>query len=693
MVETPNLSSIQQQIAELTTLVTQVTDGTKPPKWWQQQDSRLSMLESKMASQQRDVEHIFQLLTGKKCEENHNDSQVFDKLPTPKVDVPVQQSYLWYSSSSGNSDSQASGAYVFRPNSSSLIVVSRSVPLRITPRPLVDEVYQQFNEWIYQVTRLYKDKEHTEFEFTIGPISTDDIVGKEIITWLTAKMTTNKVFHIDSNGRNKLVEDDDPYKFRLLLMGINLKNARVGSGFVAVEIPYYLDEATGWGLEVSELKKQLEISRYKDNTVMALVVINPGKPTGQVLTEENQKTIVEFCKQEGLVLLADEVYQEKIYVPEKKFHSFKKVSWSMGYSEKDISLVSFQSVSKGYYGECKKRGGYMEVTGFGADVREQIYKVAIVNLYSNISGQILVSLVMSPPKVGDESYESYSTEGDRALELKASMAAKNQQTRKPKQRKQISSSNTDRDCSKSKKPKLLASIQSKTPSNKSLIKPFNPSKQKHEHPSHSKFKKHDYGSENKELSKRERRIQAKELAAARKKKRKPHYTLEQELASLREKMRRRNIAKEDRSKLITEALQKMKGKIPEIAGSHVSSRVLQTCVKHCSQTERDDVFFELQPHLLTLSCNAYAVHLVKKMLDAASNKQLVGVISTLRGHVASLLRHRVGFVVVEHAYQLGNASQKQELLMELYSFELHLFKDFASIKESRLIDVISKLGL
>ncbi|XWS19996.1 hypothetical protein CRYUN_Cryun31cG0063700 [Craigia yunnanensis] len=164
-------------------------------------------------------------------------------------------------------------------------------------------------------------------------------------------------------------------------------------------VPYYLDEATGWGLEVSELKKQLETARSKGITVRALVVINPGNPTGQVLAEENQRAIVEFCKQEGLVLLADEVYQENIYVPEKKFHSFKKVSRSMGYGEKDISVVSFQSVSKGYYGECGRRGGYMEVTGFGADVREQIYKVASVNLCSNISGQILASLVMSPPKV------------------------------------------------------------------------------------------------------------------------------------------------------------------------------------------------------------------------------------------------------------------------------------------------------
>ena len=183
-----------------------------------------------------------------------------------------------------------------------------------------------------------------------------------------------------------------------------------------------------------------------------MAVINPGNPTGQVktkpqiyfhpdftvclnfsacyfswlkvLSEENQRDIVDFCKKEGLVLLADEVYQENVYVPDKKFHSFKKVARSMGYGEKDISLVSFQSISKGlktssflvhfyvqlvskvysflsigYYGECGKRGGYMEVTGFTSDVREQIYKVASVNLCSNISGQILASLVMSPPKV------------------------------------------------------------------------------------------------------------------------------------------------------------------------------------------------------------------------------------------------------------------------------------------------------
>ena len=57
----------------------------------------------------------------------------------------------------------------------------------------------------------------------------------------------------------------------------------------------------------------------------ALVVINPGNPTGQILSVENQKEVLEFCRDEGVVLMADEVYQANIYKPGKTFISFKKV--------------------------------------------------------------------------------------------------------------------------------------------------------------------------------------------------------------------------------------------------------------------------------------------------------------------------------------------------------------------------------
>ncbi|CAI0540113.1 unnamed protein product [Linum tenue] len=263
------------------------------------------------------------------------------------------------------------------------------------------------------------------------------------------------------------------------------------------------------------------------------------------------------------------------------------------------------------------------------------------------------------------------------------MAAHKEDSKKLK-RKQSPASKPGRDGSSTKKPKLGSS---KVDDNNGK-KPFKPVK-KHAKSSHGE----DSKQTKEPLSKRDRRIEAKVVNCFYISTQNRNVNGEFRGIDFWEKMRKRNIAKEDRSKLISEAIQKMKGKIPEIATSHVSSRVLQTCVKYCSQTERDVVFSELRPHFLNFACNPYAVHLVKKMLDSASKRQLGDFVSSLRGQVASLLRHMVGSVVVEHAYQAGNGTQRQELLLELYSTELQLFKDLSLIKESRLVDVIAKLNL
>ncbi|KAL0450846.1 UNVERIFIED_CONTAM: Alpha-mannosidase, partial [Sesamum latifolium] len=80
----------------------------------------------------------------------------------------------------------------------------QQVPLTVMRGPLLDEVHQQLNTWLYQVTRVYKGKEHAEVEFTIGPIPVDDGFGKEIITQITTALDTNKTFYTDSNGRDFL---------------------------------------------------------------------------------------------------------------------------------------------------------------------------------------------------------------------------------------------------------------------------------------------------------------------------------------------------------------------------------------------------------------------------------------------------------------------------------------------------------
>lgn len=137
-------------------------------------------------------------------------------------------------------------------------------------------------------------------------------------------------------------------------------------------VPYYLDEEHGWGLDETHLRHQAAEARARGVTVRGLVVINPGNPTGQVLSHENQKTIVRFCKDEQIVLLADEVYQTNVYAEGKSFISFKKVVRDFGTDFDDFPLVSMMSISKGFYGECGRRGGYMEVCGFSKPVRPYI---------------------------------------------------------------------------------------------------------------------------------------------------------------------------------------------------------------------------------------------------------------------------------------------------------------------------------
>ncbi|KAE8663967.1 Anaphase-promoting complex subunit 1 [Hibiscus syriacus] len=63
-------SAIQQQIEDLSKLV--------------KQDQ---YLETKIAMNKDRLEYILQLLTGKECEQKHDNSQVFDKLPTSKIQI------------------------------------------------------------------------------------------------------------------------------------------------------------------------------------------------------------------------------------------------------------------------------------------------------------------------------------------------------------------------------------------------------------------------------------------------------------------------------------------------------------------------------------------------------------------------------------------------------------------------------
>jgi pumilio family protein 6 len=62
----------------------------------------------------------------------------------------------------------------------------------------------------------------------------------------------------------------------------------------------------------------------------------------------------------------------------------------------------------------------------------------------------------------------------------------------------------------------------------------------------------------------------------------------------------------------------------------------QTCVKWCSQSERDAIFDVLHPHLLDLSRKKYAVFLVKKLIELGTFHITLYTNQIMRGHVAML---------------------------------------------------------
>ncbi len=69
----------------------------------------------------------------------------------------------------------------------------------------------------------------------------------------------------------------------------------------AHKVGYYLDEKKGWDLNLPQVEKALREAREQGIQVVAMVVINPGNPTGQVLSRKTVQEICKFCAKHKLV--------------------------------------------------------------------------------------------------------------------------------------------------------------------------------------------------------------------------------------------------------------------------------------------------------------------------------------------------------------------------------------------------------
>jgi len=180
------------------------------------------------------------------------------------------------------------------------------------------------------------------------------------------------------------------------------------------QINYYPDEENDWALDKNMLNFSIQKAKKNDINVKAIVVINPANPTGAILDKNSIIEVIEFAEQHNLAIIADEVYQENLYGAE--FISFAKAI-----GNRQITLFSLHSVSKGFYGECGQRGGYLEVrnppklANSSKKFIDLLFKLASVNLCSNTVGQILVYLLTNPPPKNSDAYITFETEKETIL--------------------------------------------------------------------------------------------------------------------------------------------------------------------------------------------------------------------------------------------------------------------------------------
>lgn len=175
------------------------------------------------------------------------------------------------------------------------------------------------------------------------------------------------------------------------------------------QVNYYPDEDLDWSLNEAILEESYTDAEKNGINVKAIVVINPGNPTGSILDVDSINLVLDFAEKHDLAVIADEVYQDNLYGG--IFTSFASAK-----GDREILLFSLHSTSKGFHGECGHRGGYVEIRSNpevnedGLRLLDVFLKQASVSLCSNTVGQCLIYMMVNPLQNGTEDFDKYESE-------------------------------------------------------------------------------------------------------------------------------------------------------------------------------------------------------------------------------------------------------------------------------------------
>lgn len=131
-----------------------------------------------------------------------------------RVEIPVAQSWRAYVGANGtmeNGSKQASGAYIFRADTSAgdAAVIPGTPSVSLVRGPIVSEAWTTLG-YVTQVTRLWAGAADVEFEWTVGPVDNFDAarranVSREVITRWATPLATSGEWVTDANCHEGLL--------------------------------------------------------------------------------------------------------------------------------------------------------------------------------------------------------------------------------------------------------------------------------------------------------------------------------------------------------------------------------------------------------------------------------------------------------------------------------------------------------
>lgn len=150
------------------------------------------------------------------------------------------------------------------------------------------------------------------------------------------------------------------------------------------------------------LPSEEEIEKYITPKTKAILLTNPGNPTGVVYTEAEQDMISRIVRKHNLALIADEVYREFVY--DGAYRSFGTMP------ELDDNLIIIDSVSK-RYSACGARIGC--IISKNKELSKQVIKCCQARLCSPILEQVgAAALYTTPASYLEEVNKEYKKRRD-----------------------------------------------------------------------------------------------------------------------------------------------------------------------------------------------------------------------------------------------------------------------------------------